>query len=115
MLTAPEQTDVRFMLTGCSSSASPSPLRGEGRDGGACRPHQDGHWRRYSLGRFIRKPSAPTPTQPSPLEGEGFWVRCAMAAAVILLASPMANAAGYEEQPVTHGPFQPEVKDRVRS
>lgn len=39
----------------------------------------------------------------------------ASALALMLAASPLAaGAAGYEEQPVTHAPFEPDVKDKVR-
>jgi len=34
----------------------------------------------------------------------------------MLVTSPMAGAqTAYQERPVTHGPFQPEVRDKVRS
>ena len=37
------------------------------------------------------------------------------ALALLLAAAPMAaGAQGYEERPVTHGPFLPEVKTKVR-
>jgi len=39
----------------------------------------------------------------------------AAALALLVTASPLAGrAAGYEERPVTHGPFEPEVKAQVR-
>jgi hypothetical protein len=44
-------------------------------------------------------------------------MRIASAALALLLAglAPMAGAQVYEDKPVTHGPFQPEVQTKVRA
>jgi hypothetical protein len=39
--------------------------------GVAATKRQASQWRRYRLMRHIRKPTAATPTQPSPIEEEG--------------------------------------------